>query len=118
MKIPTLPSTNSLEGVALAYLLNGSRMSHLSFQGETESYCLRAPVFNLRSSGWPIDDCWQAGGFSKISGRRTKFKKYFIRHESLQELRVIFGNRLNLFTDAVMKKFEAAPESRKTNGGI
>lgn len=45
-----LPSINSLEGAALGELLTGQRISHLSFQGDTNSYCLRAPIFNLRGA--------------------------------------------------------------------
>lgn len=99
--IPTLPTIKSLDGAALVALLMGSRLSHLAFQGDTDSYCLRAPVFNLKELGWPIDDCWNAGGISRFSGRRKKYKKYFIGEENLQKLRLIFGERLNLFIDAV-----------------
>jgi hypothetical protein len=106
MSPPKIPSLKSLEGFALAYLLTGERISHLSFQGETNSYCLRAPIFNLRSEGWPIDDCWNAGGVSRFSGRRTKFKKYFISEDNLKELRQLFGERLTNFIEAV-KRLEA-----------
>ena len=100
MNAPKLPTQNSLEGAALAALLTGNRISHLSFQGDTNSYCLRAPIFNLRCFGWPIDDCWIAGGISQFSGRRTKFKKYFISEENLNELTLIFGERLKKFIEA------------------
>ncbi|MDP1772133.1 MAG: hypothetical protein Q8L15_07600 [Methylobacter sp.] len=99
--MPKLPTTKSLDGAALATLLMGSRVSHLAFQGDTNSYCLRAPIYNLREAGWPIDDCWNAGDKSRFSGKRTKYKKYFISDENLQRLRLIFGERLNLFIDAV-----------------
>jgi hypothetical protein len=103
MRPPKLPTENSLEGAALAALLTGQRISHLSFQGDTNSYCLRAPIFNLREDGWPIDDCWNAGGISRFSGRRTKFKKYFISEENLRELRHLFGERLEKFIEAVQR---------------
>lgn len=106
MKAPKLPSINSLEGAALGELLTGQRISHLSFQGDTNSYCLRAPIFNLRGEGWPIDDCWHAGGISRFSGRRTKFKKYFISEKNLKELRQLFGERLEKFIEAT-KRLEA-----------
>lgn len=103
MMPPKLPSINSLEGAALVALLTGQRISHLSFQGDTNSYCLRAPICNLRCDGWPIEDCWNAGGISRFSGRRTKFKKYFISEESLKELRHLFGERLEKFIAAVQR---------------
>jgi hypothetical protein len=106
MNSPIIPTTNKLEGAALAVLLTGERISHLSFQGDTNSYCLRAPIFNLREAGWPIDDCWNAGSISRFSGRRTKFKKYFISDENLKALRLLFGERLEKFIDAV-KRIEA-----------
>jgi hypothetical protein len=101
MNAPKLPSINSLGGAALGELLTGQRISHLSFQGDTNSYCLRAPIFNLRGDGWPIDDCWNAGAISRFSGRRTKFKEYFISNENLQVLRQYFGERLPKFIEAV-----------------
>lgn len=112
-----LPTGNSLETLALAYLLTGERISHLSFQGDTNSYCLRAPIFNLREAGFPIDDCWHAGGISRFSGRRTKYKKYFISAENLQALRKCFGERLDGFIEAV-KHFESGhPQAANLGGG-
>jgi hypothetical protein len=99
--IPKLPTIKSLDGAALAALLTGNRISHLAFQGDTNSYCLRAPIFNLRELGWPIEDCWNAGERSRFSGKRTKYKKYFIGEENLQRLRLLFGERLKLFIEVV-----------------
>ena len=107
MNTPKLPVLNSLEGVALAYLLTGKRISHLSFQGDTNSYCLRSPVCELRKAGFPIDDCWNAGSISRFSGRRTKYKTYFIRAENLRILRNQFGERVQKFIEAV-EKYEGA----------
>jgi hypothetical protein len=53
-----------------------------------------------------VDDCWNAGGVSRFSGRRTKFKKYFISEDNLKELRQLFGERLTNFIEAV-KRLEA-----------
>lgn len=103
---PTLPTVKFLDGAALAALLTGNRISHLAFQGDTNSYCLRAPIYNLREAGWPIDDCWNAGDKSRFSGKRTKYKKYFISDENLQKLRLIFGERLQFFIDAVASLHE------------
>lgn len=103
MSTPKFPSINSLEGLALGELLTGQRISHLSFQGDTNSYCLRAPIFNLRGDGWPVDDEWHAGGVSRFSGRRTKFKKYFISEENRLLLRKQLGERLENFLTAVKR---------------
>lgn len=110
MIVPKLPTENSLEGAALAEMAGGKRISHLSFQGDTNSYCLRAPVHNLRAAGFPIDDCWNAGGISRFSGRRTKFKTYFISTENLQALRQVFDGRLEAFVDA-FKRFETGRQT-------
>ena len=112
-----LPSVNSLEGAALAALLTGERMSHLSFQSDTNCYCLRAPVFKLREAGWPIEDCWNAGGISRFSGRRTKYKKYFINAENLQALRKCFGERLTRFIEAVQRLDSDHPQAANLGGG-
>ncbi len=96
-----IPSAKSQEGQTLFYLLKGHRVNHLQFQGSTQSYCLRAPVFNLRQDGWPIDDVWHTGGISPVSGRRTRFKKYFIGEGDLREIRAHFGERLDKFLESV-----------------
>ncbi|MFA5017539.1 MAG: hypothetical protein WC504_08330 [Methylobacter sp.] len=114
MMPPKVPTVKSLEGAALAELLTGNRPSHLSFQGDTNCYCLRAPIFNLREAGWPIDDCWNPGGISRFSGRRTKYKKYFISAENLQALRICFGERLTRFVEAV-QGLNAATTPKATN---
>jgi hypothetical protein len=103
MIAPKFPSTNSLEGFALCYFLTGRRISHLSFQGDTNSYCLRSPVCNLRAAGWPIEDCWNAGAVSRFSKRRTRFKKYFIADENISALQLHFGERLKKFIEAVQR---------------
>jgi hypothetical protein len=116
MKTPKIPTINSLEGMALFYILTGHRISHLSFQGDTNCYCLRSPVCNLRKNGWPIDDCWNAGGISRFSGKRKRFKKYFISDENLNALRLLFGERLKLFIEAVKRLESAHPQA--TNLGV
>lgn len=118
MTVPKFPPIKTLEAAALVVLLTGNRPSHLSFQGDTNSYCLRAPIFNLREAGWPIDDCWNAGGISRFSGRRTKFKKYFISVENLQALRMCFGERLMRFIEAVQRlDVMTTPKAANLRGG-
>ena len=114
MKTPRLPTIKSLEGYVLAYLLMGHRISHLSFLGDSNSYCLRVPVSTLRADGWNIDDCWNAGGVSRFSGRRKKFKKYFFSDETINGLHTQFGERLRLFIEAVQRHDEVtAPKNQQ-----
>jgi len=112
LKFPTI---KSLEGQTLYYLLTGHRISHLEFQNSTRSYCLRGPIFNLRQDGWPIDDCWNSGGISEVSGRRTKFKKYFIKEDDLKAIRVHFGERLDSFLELAKG---GHPQTGSLEGGI
>ncbi|MGJ0487010.1 MAG: hypothetical protein ACR65R_21085 [Methylomicrobium sp.] len=101
MNLPSFPKQNSLEATALGALLTGHRLSHLDFQGQTDSYCLRSSIFNLRNKGWLIEDCWHTGYISRSSGQRTRFKSYFIREAHLKVLRQRFGERLEHFITTV-----------------
>jgi hypothetical protein len=92
-----LPNKKSLEGAALAMLLIGKSVSHLDFQDSSRSYCLRDPIFKLRAAGWPIDDEVRAGGIAKFSGRRTRYKVYFIDPSKLAELKKELGDSLDCF---------------------
>jgi hypothetical protein len=117
MITPKYPTINSYEGVALYYLLSGYHISHLAFQGNTSSYCLRAPVFNLRAGGWPISDEWNAGNVSRFSGRRKKFKKYFISDVDLNALHSMLGERLRLFIEAAKRLESGYPQAANLGGG-
>jgi hypothetical protein len=108
--IPKLPNKKSLEGAALAMILSGIKISHLDFQDDTRSYCLRHPVYKLRQAGWPIEDETKAGGIAKYSGRRTYYKVYFISPAKLNELKKELGNLLDKFV-----KSAAVFETRVSN---
>jgi hypothetical protein len=97
MAAPKFPNKKSLEGVALAMILSGIKISHLNFQDDTRSYCLRHPIYKLRAAGWPIDDEVRAGGVSKYSGRRTYYKVYFVDLVKLAELKKELGIVLDDF---------------------
>jgi hypothetical protein len=99
---PKLPTTNSLEGAALAALI----LSHLSFLGDAKSYCLRSPICNLKKAGFPITDRWEVGGVSRFSGKRKKYKVYFFTDEAVNLLWMQLGKRLPGYIEAV-KKLEA-----------
>lgn len=92
-----LPAITSLDGIALASFLAGNRINHLAFQDDNYSYCLRANAFNLRQAGWPINDCW----YRSETGRKSRYKKYFISNENIQILHLAIGERLTLFIEAV-----------------
>lgn len=100
MTDPKLPVTNSPESAVLAYLSTGKRMSQLSFQGDTSSYCFHAPTINLKGTGFPIDAYWNTRGISRVSGRCTR---YIISDENLIALRLLFGKRLEKFIEAVKR---------------
>lgn len=101
MAAPTLPAIQSLAGAALAMILKGHKVSHLDFQTDTRSYCLRHPVYKLRLAGWPILDEVRPGGIARYSGRRTYYKVYFIDPSKLIILRKELGKRLDKFIAAI-----------------
>lgn len=87
MSTPQFPSINSLAAAALSDMLKGRKISHLDFQTDTHSYCLRHPIYKLRLAGWPIIDELRPGGIARYSGRRTHYKVYFIDPVKLITLR-------------------------------
>jgi len=101
MNSPKLPTIKSLEAAALVMILSGLKISHLSFQDDSRSYCLRHPVYKLRLAGWPILDEVRPGGIAKYSGRRTHYKVYFVDPSKLIVLRKELGERLDRFIAAI-----------------
>ncbi len=83
--IPPFPKIRSSEGLALMLMLNGERLTHLGFFKLAETYCLRTSILDLRQSDWPVDDVFQSGAKNIFSGRRKKFKNYFLNPEQLTE---------------------------------
>lgn len=53
-RIPSWPRTNTLAGIALDAMLNGTTLDHPSFERITGSWRLAAVIFELRALGWPI----------------------------------------------------------------
>jgi len=101
MTAQKFPSVKSLEGAALAMILSGLKVSHLDFQSDSRSYCLRHPIYKLREAGWPIVDENRPGGIARYSGRRTHYKVYFIEPMKLIALKKELGNRLDKFIAAI-----------------
>lgn len=107
MKSPQFPRYDTLSGRALALLLQGNRISHRDFQNHSASYRLSSPIETLRNAlHWPITDVWLEGLTNDTVRRRTKYKRYFISPEDLEDLRTQLGERLDKFIEAV-KRFEA-----------
>jgi hypothetical protein len=107
MKSPTFPQYDTLTGRALLPLLLGEHITHRDFQNKTASYRLSSPIEVLRNDmHWPISDVWLEGLTNDKTGRRAKYKRYFISPEDLKGLRTQLGERLDKFIEAV-KRFEA-----------
>jgi hypothetical protein len=122
MKAPTFPRYDTLTGRALLPLLLGEHITHRDFQDKTASYRLSSPIEVLRNElHWPISDVWLEGLTNDKTGRRAKYKRYFISPEDLEGLRNQLGERLDRFIEAV-KRFEAgaatpAHKARQTGKG-
>ncbi len=52
---PTWPARGTLADVALAWMLDGQRLTHPEFEHRTGSWRLAAVVFELRALGWPVE---------------------------------------------------------------
>lgn len=107
MDAPKFPKYDSLIGRALLPLVLGEQITHRDFQNKTASYRLSSPIDVLRNElHWPISDVWLEGLTNDKTGRRAKYKRYFIKPEDLKALRDQLGERLDKFIEAV-KRFEA-----------
>lgn len=52
---PSWPKRGTLADRALGMLMDGRRIDHPDFEGNTLSWRLGAVIFTLRSLGWPIE---------------------------------------------------------------
>lgn len=114
MKTPKLPSVKSLNGRALALLLQGEQITHRDFQNHAATYRLSAVIHPLRKNGWPIVDQWERGKTIDKTGRYAKYKRYFISEDLLKELRLQMGVRIKRFISTV-QRFEAGVEAATPN---
>lgn len=107
MKAPTFPRYDTLAGRALLPLVLGEQITHRDFQNKTASYRLSSPIEVLRNDmHWPISGVWLEGLTKDKTGRRAKYKRYFINPEDLKWLQNQLGERLDNFISAV-QRFEA-----------
>lgn len=107
MITPTFPRTDTLIARALMRLLTGQQFTHRDFQNETASYRLSGYIEQLRNRHhWPIETKEETAPTNDPTGRAATYGRYFIEQDVLIGLRLMMGERLTRFIDAV-KRFEA-----------
>ena len=101
---PTFPRTDTLAARALMRLATGQQFTHKDFQNETASYRLSGYIEHLRNShNWPIETRDEIAPTNDKVGRNTTYGRYFIEPDVLKGLRLMMGERLTLFIDAVQR---------------
>ena len=107
MSAPTLPRVDTLTARALMRLVTGQQFTHRDFQNETASYRLSSPIEQLRNRhGWPIETKDETAPTNDKTGRNATYGRYLLEPDVLIGLRLIMGERLTRFIEAV-KRFEA-----------
>lgn len=105
---PTFPRTDTLTARALMRLLIGRQFTHRDFQNETASYRLSGYIEQLRNRHhWPIETIEETAPTRDPTGRNATYGRYMIQQDVLEELRELFGERMERFIEGV-KRFEAA----------
>ena len=104
MSAPTLPRTDTLTARALVRLVLGQKFTHRDFQNETASYRLSSNIEQLRNRhDWPIETTYETAPTKDKAGRIATYGRYLIEPDVLIGLRLIMGERLTLFIDAVQR---------------
>ncbi len=104
MNAPTLPRIDTLTARALMRLVLGQKFTHRDFQNETASYRLSSYIERLRNGhGWPIKTKEETAPTNDKTGRIATYGRYLIEPDVLIGLRLIMGERLIRFTDAVQR---------------
>jgi len=107
MNTPTFPRPDTLTARAGMRLLTGQQFTHRDFQNETASYRLSGYIEQLRNRHhWPIETKEETAPTSDPTGRTATYGRYFIEQDVLIGLRLMMGERLDRFIEAV-KRFEA-----------
>jgi hypothetical protein len=87
---PKLPSKNTLVSQALSLMLEGRVISHLDFQGETDSYRLAAYIHLLIKMSWPIQI--EDVPFTAQKKPNNRFiRRYFLDKKIIARAKKIFG---------------------------
>ncbi len=111
------PKYNSLTGRALALFLQNGRINHDDFFNHSASYRLAVFVDQLRNKmGWPIQDTWYDSFIKDSTGRKVKFKRYFITVEDLVALKNRLGERIASYIEMVKKLEDAATTDAQEKG--
>jgi hypothetical protein len=85
-------------------LVIGQQFTHRDFQNETESYRLSGYIEQLRNRhNWPIETMAETAPTNNKVGRNATYGRYLIEPDVLIGLRLIMGERLARFIDAVQR---------------
>lgn len=88
---PGLPSKKTLAWRALLLMLKGKKISHLDFQGETNSWRLAAYIDILKKMGWPI---MSIDIMHNTSGRCVPISLYFLEKEIIEKFKKLSGGAI------------------------
>jgi len=104
MNAPTLPRIDTLTARALVRLVLGQQFTHRDFQNETASYRLSGYIEQLRNRhNWPIETKEESAPTNDKTGRIATYGRYLIEPDVLIGLRLMMGERLARFIDAVQR---------------
>ena len=104
MNTPTLPRTDTLTARALMRLVIGQQFTHRDFQNATASYRLSSNIEQLRNRhNWPIETKDETAPTSDKVGRIATYGRYLIEPDVLIGLRLMMGERLTRFIEAVQR---------------
>ncbi len=104
MSAPIFPKFETLTARALMRLLTGGQFTHRDFQNQTASYRLSSNIEQLRNRhNWPIETKDETAPTSDKVGRNATYGRYLIEPDVLIGLRLIMGERLTRFIDAVQR---------------
>lgn len=83
MKNFIFPKVGTMPSRTLALLLQGKRITHKDFWLHVGSYCLRAPIFELRQKGWLILDLPEVARTSDPTKRKAHIKRYYLQQSEI-----------------------------------
>lgn len=78
------PRIDTLKARVLARLLRGDSVTHRSFDQESHTYRLSAPIFELRADSWPIATSWMVCDTKDPCGRVARYGIYDMPAETIQ----------------------------------
>lgn len=78
------PRSDTLKARVLARLLRGDSVTHRSFDRESHTYRLSAPIFELRAEGWPIATSRMICDTKDPCGRVARYGVYDLAAETIK----------------------------------